>query len=114
MKGAKKTQFHQTIKSMEQFQEDICNPNNDCCQIVDIHLEWCGPCKPMEQNYKTLWFSIIDRDPVGRLAFWQCLVDFVPPEVLEKIGEVTIVPKYIVFKNGQIKNIIDGAKYTQI
>jgi hypothetical protein len=26
-------------------------------RVVDVHLDWCGPCEPMVLNYQKLWYT---------------------------------------------------------
>ena len=113
-KEGKKIQLHHEVASQEHFAESFLDEKSQCCNIIDVFLDWCGPCKPMEQNYKTLWFGVTDGDPEGRIAFWQCSSEFVPEEIKAKIGEVTLIPKFVVMKGGEIKKVIEGARYTEL
>ena len=69
----------------------------------------------MEQNYKALWFGVEDGDPLGRLAFWQCPEDCIPEEYNSHLGSpITLIPKFLVMKAGEVKKVIDGARLNLI
>jgi hypothetical protein len=36
--------------------------------VIDIHLNWCGPCIVMYQNYRTIWYNFEEADK--RLEFY--------------------------------------------
>ena len=42
--------YHEAIKSQEQF-EELMSESNPKLVIIDLHLDWCGPCICMESNY---------------------------------------------------------------
>ena len=66
--GAKKrTKFHETIQSPEQF-ELVTSEEEKRMAIIDVHLDWCGPCVCMEPNYSAIWFNL--DDPQTRISFW--------------------------------------------
>ena len=67
----KKKAFHDTITSVDHF-EQVITESEKRVNIIDCHLDWCGPCKCMETSYQQLWFGIEDGAPEGRVAFWQC------------------------------------------
>ena len=49
---AKKSIFHEVIKSAEQYEEVVeRTENNGPLAIIDTHLSWCGPCETMVPNY---------------------------------------------------------------
>jgi hypothetical protein len=37
-------------------------------KVIDVHLNWCGPCIVMNTNYRTLWFNYEEADK--RLEFY--------------------------------------------
>ena len=67
MGAKKKTKFHETIASPEQF-EQIGSEEEKRMAIVDVHMDWCGPCVCMEANYGAIWFSL--DEPQDRISFW--------------------------------------------
>ena len=109
---AKKTIFHETIKSPEQFEEVIAmTENGGPIAIIDCHLDWCGPCHPMTPNYQTLWFSY--DEPATRLSFWQCVEENLTEELREKL-KLDVMPKFIIFAGGKLVSEIHGAKYNDL
>ena len=67
MGGKKRTKFHETITSPEQF-EQISSEEETRMAVVDVHLDWCGPCNCMVPNYSAIWFNL--EDPQSRISFW--------------------------------------------
>ena len=108
----KRKQFHDPIKDKEHF-EQVISESATRVNIIDCHLEWCGPCKCMEDNYKALWFSIEDGDPEGRVAFWQVQEDCIPDEILAKLN-LNLLPKFLIYQGGVIKKEINGARLVDI
>ena len=43
-------------------------PSHMTSLVIDIHLNWCGPCVVMNQNYRTIWFNYEEADK--RLEFY--------------------------------------------
>ena len=104
--------FHDPINSREHF-DQVISESNTRVNVIDCHLEWCGPCKCMEDNYKALWFGIEDGDPEGRVAFWQAQEDVIPEEMLAKL-QLTLIPRFLIIQGGQIKKEINGARLVDI
>ena len=112
-KAAKKIVFD--IESTEHFQE-LVSPENIKILIVDFFLEWCGPCKVMEPNYRPMYFSY--DFPDQRIDIRTCEVNNICPEWLaqhkEAVGEFTCKPKFGIFLEGELKGIVEGADYSAI
>ena len=67
--GAKKrTIFHEVIQTPEQF-EAVISEDEKRMAIIDVHLDWCGPCICMTENWQTIWFGM--DEPETRISFWQ-------------------------------------------
>ena len=65
------------IQSTEQFLELISPENKKLIGrylihtigiVIDVHLNWCGPCIVMYQNYRTIWYNYEEADK--RLEFY--------------------------------------------
>ena len=109
---AKKTIFHETIKSPEHFQEVIDKSEaGGPIAIIDCYLAWCGPCEPMVPNYQTLWFTY--DEPEKRLSFWQCPEECLPDDLKAKMA-LNVIPRYLIFANGKQVCDIKGAKYNEL
>ena len=105
---AKKTIFHEKIQSPEQFMKIIeKSQGGGPIAIIDAHLAWCGPCEPMVANYQSMWYNY--DEPEKRLGFWQCPEECFPEDMVPP--NLTLVPKFLVYGNGELKTTIDGAKY---
>ena len=85
--------FHTIIKDQEDFGR-IVNPDFGPMAVIDVHLDWCGPCQCMEQNYQSMWFSM--EDPEHRISFWQAPEGVIPDEWKEKL-KLTVEPRFLVF-----------------
>ena len=109
---AKKTIFHETIKSPEHFQEVIDRTEaGGPIAIIDCYLAWCGPCEPMVPNYQTLWFTY--DEPEKRLSFWQCPEECLPDDLKAKMA-LNVIPRYLIYANGKQVCDIKGAKYNEL
>ena len=108
----KKKIFFNQIRDQDHYHQ-VLSENPTRVNIIDCHLEWCGPCKCMEPNYQALWFSIEDGDPEGRVAFWQCQEEHLPDDLQAKLA-LSLIPKFIIVKGGDIKKEITGARLVEI
>ena len=44
-----------------------------------MHLAWCGPCDVMEQNYRSIYFTLPEADK--RIEFWTACDEIIPEDV---------------------------------
>ena len=77
-----------------------------------MHLDWCGPCEIMENNYRGLYFSLVNA--VERIEFYTISELVLPEEIKAKLefGQLTCKPRFGIFMGGEKKCEIDGADYT--
>ena len=101
------------IKDAEHFAE-ITSAENPRLNVIDVHLNWCGPCNIIEQNYRGLFFAYENADQ--RLAFWNCSEDSLPQEVMAQLkeGPLSCKPRFILFVEGEMKLEVNGADFTKI
>ena len=80
--------------------------------VIDLHLAWCGPCDVMENNYRSLFFNIVDA--AERISFFTASAEVIPEEFLTKLkcGVLTCKPRFAIFLEGELKCEIDGADFT--
>ena len=83
------------------FDEEIGSA--DTAIIVDFWAEWCGPCKTIAPV-----LDEIAEEQAGKLRVGKVNVDD-SPEVARRF-EVMSIPTLIVFKDGQPKKRLVGAK----
>ena len=59
-----------------------------------MHLNWCGRCECIEQNYRTLGAKHDDR-----VAFWSCSEDYIPEDLKTNLqhGPLTCKPRFVVY-----------------
>ncbi len=83
------------------FDEEIGSA--DTAIVVDFWAEWCGPCKTIAPV-----LDEIAEEQAGKLRVGKVNVDD-SPEVARRF-EVMSIPTLIVFKDGQAKKRLVGAK----
>ena len=68
----------------------------------------------MEQNYRSLHMKY-DEDFL-RMQFFSCSEEFIPAEVMAAManGPLTCKPRLLLFCEGEKKDEIDGANYTEL
>ena len=64
--------------------------------LVDFHAEWCGPCKAMSTVIKE-----VAQQLKGRLRIIK--VDIDQAQEAARIYDVSAVPTFMLFQNGQVK-----------
>jgi hypothetical protein len=69
-------------------------------RVVDVHLDWCGPCEPMVLNYQKLWYTY-DK-PELRLSFFQCTESNLPDEVKADL-KLDVSPRFLIYHKGELK-----------
>ncbi|MBW3643928.1 MAG: thioredoxin [Actinobacteria bacterium] len=83
------------------FDEEIGSA--DTAIVVDFWAEWCGPCKAIAPV-----LDEIAEEHAGKLRVGKVNVDD-SPDVARRF-EVMSIPTLIVFKDGQAKKRLVGAK----
>ncbi|MBW3627026.1 MAG: thioredoxin [Actinobacteria bacterium] len=83
------------------FDEEIGSA--DTAIVVDFWAEWCGPCKTIAPV-----LDEIAQEHAGKLRVGKVNVDD-SPDVARRF-EVMSIPTLIVFKDGQAKKRLVGAK----
>ena len=80
----------------------------------DLHLEWCGHCSNMEQNYRNLYLQF-DED-FKKMEFWSCEASLMPEEVMADLehGALTSQPRFLIFVEGEKRAEIRGADFPEI
>ena len=101
---------------------EVTAPDYPKLVLIDFYLEWCGPCEVMMPNYRTLYFGY--DTPDQRMEIYQVNKELIPAEWLDVESDhlkkgleeqtYTCRPKFIVFFEGEIKGVVDGADYTKI
>lgn len=100
--GDKEPKFNQTGASLCQEcstieqKMDIIKNNKVVC--IDIHADWCGPCKQIEPQ-----FNELAQKYAGKCAFVKENVD------LKLSKNIRGVPTFVFFKNGYYIDSITGA-----
>lgn len=94
----------QAINSAEHFLELISPENkkligmsivsNIVFLVIDIHLNWCGPCVVMNQNYRTIWYNYEEADK--RLEFYTIDHAILPKEFQDKF-HAACKPRFIIY-----------------
>ena len=62
--------------------------------VIDLHLNWCGRCDCIEQNYRSLGAK---HD--GRVEFYSASEDFIPEDIKTNLqhGPLTCKPRFVIY-----------------
>lgn len=78
--------------------------NTNKTVVIDFHAQWCGPCKVVAPVYEKLSSALSSP---GNIVFTKCDVDNCQ-DVAKKYN-ITAMPTFIIFKEQQEVNRIQGA-----
>lgn len=94
------------ITSTQVFTEHV--KNSECPVVIDLHAKWCGPCKKISPLYE----SFVKKYP--QVQF--CKMDIDDPNVkdLVAIFEITSVPTFLFFKDGNIHDKVEGSDMKKV
>ena len=63
------------VQDREHFAQ-ITAADNTKLNVIDLHMNFFGPCKTIENNYRALYFAFENAE--DRLAFWSCSEECAP------------------------------------
>ena len=107
-KGGKLKQILFKLETTAEFLAKV-DPENKKLTVIDLHLNWCGPCECIEQNYRAL---AANHD--NRVEFFTASEDVIPEDIKTNLqhGPLTCKPRFAVYVEGECKAEIDGADFT--
>lgn len=85
----------------ENFEKEVLN--SEVPVLVDFFATWCGPCKMMSPVIEEL-----AKEMEGKAKVYKVDTDK-EQELAIKYGIMSI-PTFIVFKNGEVSNIVVGMR----
>lgn len=95
----------QVIKDLEEFQK-ILKENGSKLILVDFYATWCGPCKMIA--------PVLEELSKKHLNVVFCKVDVDEAEDVAQNYEISAMPTFLFFKNGEkIKEVV-GANRDEI
>ncbi|KAL6938643.1 hypothetical protein ACO0OL_001191 [Hanseniaspora opuntiae] len=89
-----------SINTPAEFESQVLKAQDGKVKIVDFYATWCGPCKaiaPMIEKWSTNQYAEANVD------FFKVDVDAVETQ------EVSAMPTFIIFKDGQKVDQVIGA-----
>ena len=79
------------VQSKDHFDEITAESNNKV-SVIDLHLDWCGPCSVIESNFRQMYFMIDDAP--NRLEFWTACEDMIPETHVLTGGPLSSKPRF--------------------
>ena len=95
----------------EQEYHDAISSSNPKVVVLDLHLDWCGPCQVIEPNFRTIYFAI--DNCAERLEFLTIGEKEMPDSVFQKLN-LTSKPRFQIWFNGKMHQEIDGVDLVSI
>jgi len=70
-------------------------------KVIDVHQDWCGPCKAIQSTFKRIYFDYGDRP----LKFYTASAN-----KLEALAEYkgSEMPLFIFMKDGEVIKKVEG------
>jgi len=93
------------IHSNEEYKE-IINNTKDKLIVIDFFATWCGPCKYIAPIFADL------SEKLTNIAFLKVDVDEV--NEISQEEEISAMPTFLFYKNGEIVHKIVGADIDEI
>ena len=78
------------LKNEKEYYEAISDQNAKIV-VLDLHLDWCGPCKAVETSFRTLMLLLDDCEDC--VEFMSIGEKEMPLSVFEKL-KLTCKPKF--------------------
>ncbi|EDO45413.1 predicted protein [Nematostella vectensis] len=97
------------VKEIEERAEfnSVINNTKDKLVVIDFYAEWCGPCRQIKpkfkkmalEEFKDVFFAKIDVDEL---------------EELSEDEQITAMPTFVFYKNGQKLEKLVGANEVKL
>ncbi len=111
--------FEVAVLDAPSYLEAVHKVSQNMVVIVDVHDDWCGANMAIQQFYSQLWLEI--DAPETRI--YLSSVSKEVPEIYEafkttcpavKVAAQGCRPLFLVFRHGQLAEVIDGVNTPQI
>ncbi|TDL20918.1 thioredoxin-like protein [Rickenella mellea] len=104
------------VTTLEEFNKII---NQDKYTVFDFWATWCAPCRLISPTFEALAKSVAEADE-SKIEFYKVDTDAAIDIAGQGMGEdedekkvdgfpVTIMPTFLMFKNGKVVNEFKGA-----
>ena len=106
MPPKKQQELQITVKSQDHFYELL---NNKKLTIVDIHLNWCGPCTLMAPSFRSIAMTIDEWD--SRIQF--LIVDAsIVPDITNM--QTSCKPKFLFYLGPKMIGEVSGVNVPKL
>lgn len=93
------------IQSLAEFNDIL---TNNKYVVVDFFATWCGPCKAIKPK-----FSDLSKTSTYEKVYF-CAVDIDQVEEIAQVCDVTSLPTFLFYKNGQNEDELIGADVNKL
>lgn len=106
MPPKKQQELQITVRNQEHFYELL---NGKKLTVVDVHLNWCGPCSLLSSSFRSMAMKIEEWD--SRLQFLIADVALVPDLAHH---QPSCKPKFVFFLGQKLIGEVSGANVPKL
>lgn len=106
MPPKKQQELQITVKNQEHFNELL---NNKKLTIVDVHLNWCGPCALLSSTFRSIAMKIEEWDTRLQFLIADCTL---VPEVASH--QHSCKPKFLFYLGPKLIGEVSGVNVPKL